>query len=228
MEDDHPDPTRPDPTRSEPTGPSLPWPLTGADALREELLAAYGEPSRGHHGVGHLAEVIARLDELAAAGTSYDRTSVLLAAWFHDAVYDGERDAEERSAVWAEVALGQLAATGGLDAATVTEVARLVRLTEHHQPEESDANGCALSDADLAILAAPPARYAAYVAAVRTEYAHLDDEVFAEGRAAVLRGLAAKPRLFQTAYGASAWEAPARANLTRELAELAAAGNPAC
>ena len=33
MEDDHPDMT------------DLPWPLTGADALRDELLAAYGEPT---------------------------------------------------------------------------------------------------------------------------------------------------------------------------------------
>ena len=32
-----------------------------------------------------------------------------LAAWFHDAVYDGERDAEERSAVWAEEALADTA-----------------------------------------------------------------------------------------------------------------------
>lgn len=203
MEDDHPD---------------LPWPLTGADALREELLAAYAEPTRGHHGLGHLAEVLARLEELAAAGTSYDRTPVLLAAWFHDAVYDGERDAEERSATWAEEALPTVT-----DAATTTEVARLVRLTEHHHPEADDPNGCALSDADLAILAAPPQRYDEYVAAVRQEYGHLDDDVFAEGRTAVLRALVDRPRLFRTAHGSTHWESPARANVARELGRLAPA-----
>ena len=201
MEDDHPD---------------LPWPLSGAESLRAELLAAYGEPSRGHHSVRHLREVLTRLDELAAAGAAFDRTPVHLAAWVHDAVYDGERDAEERSASWAEEALAPL-----VDAATLAEVARLVRLTEHHRPDAEDANGCALSDADLSILAAPPERYEEYVAAVRKEYAHLPDEVFAAGRADVLRQLAAKPQLFHTDHGSSSWEAPARANIAAELEKLA-------
>ncbi|MCX6399520.1 MAG: hypothetical protein NTX33_06295 [Propionibacteriales bacterium] len=202
MEDDHPD---------------LPWPLSGADALRDELLAAYADPHRGHHGTRHLREVLEHLGTLSDHGTTYDRTPVLLAAWFHDAVYDGERDAEERSASWAEEALPGTAA-----AATVAEVARLVRLTEHHRPEEGDANGAALSDADLAILAAPVERYDTYVAAVRTEYAHLPDEVFDKGRAEVLLALSSKPRLFHTAYGLTHWEAAARANLARELESLAA------
>lgn len=205
MEDDHP------------TQTGLPWPLTGADALRDELLAAYGDPSRGHHGTRHLAEVLARLDELAAAGAVFDRTPVQLAAWFHDAVYDGERDAEERSATWAEEAL-----PAHTDPATVAEVVRLVRLTEHHRPGPDDANGCALSDADLSILAAGRERYDEYVAAVRTEYAHLPDDVFAAGRAGVLRALTDVPELFRTAPGRARWEEPARANMARELAELTA------
>jgi predicted metal-dependent HD superfamily phosphohydrolase len=131
-------------------------------------------------------------------------------------VYDGERDAEERSAVWAEEAL-----PGLTDAATVAEVVRLVRLTESHWPDDADANGCALSDADLGILAAPQARYDEYVAAVRAEYSHLSDPVFIAGRAAVLRDLAAKPKLFHTAHGHARWEEPARRNIERELSLLA-------
>lgn len=195
--------------------PGLPWPLTGADGLRAELLAAYAEPTRGYHDVRHLADVLGRLEELEAAGTPYDREPVLLAAWFHDAVYDGERDAEERSATWAEQALPAV-----IDAATVAEVARLVRLTEHHRPDSDDANGCALSDADLGILAAPADRYAEYVAAVRQEYAHLPDDVFAAGRTDVLRELSSKPQLFHTAHGQARWEAAARENVARELDEL--------
>lgn len=196
---------------------ALPWPLADALDLRDALLAAYADPARGYHDVRHLAEVLARLDELAAAGATYDRTPVLLAAWFHDAIYDGERDAEERSAAWAEDALPDL-----LDAATVAEVARLVRLTESHRPDDGDANGCALSDADLGILAAPRSRYDEYAAAVRAEYSHLSDAVFTAGRADVLRDLVAKPRLFHTAHGLSEWEEPARRNVERELSVLAA------
>jgi predicted metal-dependent HD superfamily phosphohydrolase len=193
------------------------WPLPDAPELRDALHAAYADPSRGYHDVQHLSEVLRRLGELAGAGVVYDPVPVLLAAWFHDAVYDGERDAEERSAAWAEDAL-----VGLLGDAEIAEVARLVRLTETHDPAPDDANGCALSDADLAILASPAERYAAYAAAVRVEYDHLDDATFLAGRARVLQTLAAKERLFRTPYARERWEAPARANLENELAELLA------
>jgi predicted metal-dependent HD superfamily phosphohydrolase len=199
--------------------PDLPsaWPLATGQDLRDELLAAYGDPSRGYHDTTHLAEVLARVDVLAAAGEAFAPLPVRLAVWFHDSVYDGERDAEERSAVWAEEALAALC-----DDATVAEVVRLVRLTEGHRPGEDDAEGCVLSDADLGILAASPERYAAYVAAVRTEYAHLDDATFHQGRALVLADLLDKPRLFHTGYALEHWEGPARANASRELEGLQA------
>ena len=185
------------------------WPLDDRHDLRDELLAAYADPSRGYHDTVHLTEVLDRLDELATAGEDFDRETVVLAAWFHDGVYDGRPAAEERSAQWAEQTLPPDVAP---------EVARLVRMTEHHRPDESDHNGRALSDADLAILAAGPERYAEYVVAVRREYAHVSDADFAAGRGLVLRDLLAKPALFQTRHGHAAWEAKARANLLAELA----------
>jgi predicted metal-dependent HD superfamily phosphohydrolase len=124
-------------------------------------------------------------------------------------VYDGERDAEERSAVWAEEALA--------GRAYAAEVARLVRLTETHDPDEGDPAGRALVDADLAILASPAPRYDAYVAGVRRDHAHLSDSDFAAGRAAVLHDLAGREQLFHTPYGRDTWEPAARDNLAREL-----------
>lgn len=186
------------------------WPLGDLADVRDALLAAYAESSRGYHDTLHLTEVLDRLDELANAGVAFDTTSGALAAWFHDAVYDGERDAEERSAVWAEEALA--------GTPYVAEVARLVRLTETHDPGPDDLTGQALADADLAILAAPQGRYDVYVAGVRREYAYIDDDDFAAGRAAVLHRLADRGQLFHTAYGREQWESAARANLARELA----------
>lgn len=181
------------------------WPLPGAHDVRDALLAAYADPARGYHDTLHLTEVLDRLDELADAGEAFDAVPVRLAAWFHDGVYDGEPGAEERSAQWAEQTVAD------------PEVARLVRLTEHHRPAGSDRNGQALSDADLAILAADDERYADYVAAVRREYAHVPDADFAVGRALVLRDLLAKPSLFSTRHGRAVWEARARANMLAEL-----------
>jgi predicted metal-dependent HD superfamily phosphohydrolase len=186
------------------------WPLPGLADVRDALLAAYAEPSRGYHDTLHLSEVLDRLDEIAGGGVVFDATLAALAAWFHDAVYDGERDAEERSAVWAEEALAETRYAG--------EVARLVRLTETHDPAPGDTTGQALCDADLAILASPEARYDAYVAGVRRDYAHISDADFSAGRVAVLHDLAGREQLFHTAYAQRAWESAARANLERELA----------
>ncbi|MFD0378446.1 hypothetical protein [Streptomyces sp. NPDC127112] len=187
----------------------------------DRLLAAWAEPQRRYHTTAHLADVLARVDVLAAHAA--DPTAVELAAWFHDAVYRPDRsENEERSAALAERALPEL----GVGPARTAEVARLVRLTVTHDPAPGDTNGEALCDADLAVLAGDPdhpddpAAYAAYAAAVRAEYAFVPDEAFRAGRAAVLRQLLALPRLFRTPYGAAHWEAPARRNLATELAAL--------
>ncbi len=192
------------------------WPLDDAFDLRDAIVAAYDDDVREYHDLRHLCEVVDRVLALQAAGVGFDAVPVLLAAWFHDGVYDGERDAEERSATWAEDAL-----PGLVDDAVVAEVARLVRLTETHRPDDDDTNGCVLSDADLGILAAPAARYEEYATSVRREYGHLDDEVFRAGRTAVLTDLLAKPRLFHTTRAFEQWEDPARANAQAELARLA-------
>jgi predicted metal-dependent HD superfamily phosphohydrolase len=90
-------------------------------------------------------------------------------------------------------------------------------MTARHRPDDGDANGAALSDADLAILAAPPDRYHEYVVDVRREYAAVAEDAWRGGRAAVLRELQDKPVLFHTPYARRHWEEAARGNLTREL-----------
>ena len=192
------------------------WPLPRHETVRDRLLAAYGEERRGYHDLTHLAEVLDHVASLADAADDVDVEAVVLAAWFHDAVYDGAGDDEERSAA---LATDELAAAG-LEPRRVAEVARLVRLTATHRPGPDDRNGQVLSDADLAVLAADPERYAGYVAGVRAEYAHVADDDFRRGRAAVLRELLAKPSLFHTAAARDRWEDRARANVSRELAGL--------
>ena len=187
------------------------WPLPDHGADRDALVAAYADPARGYHDVLHLTEVLDRLEQLATR-LSFDLTCVSLAAWWHDAVYDGERDAEERSARWAEEALA--------GTPYAAEVARLVRLTEHHDPTTDDVAGQALCDADLAILASERGRYDAYVAGVCRDYAHVSDADFTAGRAAVLRDLLGRARLFGTSYAREQWEPQARLNLQRELGGL--------
>ena len=194
--------------------------------VRDRLVATYADPARGYHDLQHLREVLDHVAQLAGPGI--DRQAVVLAAWFHDAVYTvstssttpdgwfGEASDEERSAQLAEHELGRT----GVPKETVAEVARLVRLTESHDPAGDDRNGQVLCDADLAILAADPARYADYVAGVRREHTALSDDQFAAGRAAVLRGLLARPAIFRTPTARARWEEGARANIRAELSRL--------
>ena len=179
------------------------------------LLGRWSESHRAYHDLAHLDEVLRRIDLLAGEA---DRPDVVrLAAWFHDAVYDPQAtDNEERSAEVATVALAAL----GLAPDLVDDVARLVRLTATHAVAPGDRDGAVLCDADLAVLAADPLRYRSYTEGVRREYAHLDDETFARGRADVLQRLLDRPRLFTTSYGRQEWEQPARANVSAETRAL--------
>ncbi|MFB4310461.1 HD domain-containing protein [Actinomadura sp. GTD37] len=182
-----------------------------------ELDERYGEPHRRYHTRDHLAAVLDLVDELA--GHAADPAAVRLAAWFHDAVYDPERaDNEERSAKLAD----RMLADTDLAPARVREVVRLVELTTTHAPDDDDRNGQVLCDADLAILGAEPDAYAAYAAAVREEYAFVPDEFFRAGRAEVLNGLLALPKLFHTPAARERFEEHARTNIRTELMLLGA------
>lgn len=180
------------------------------------LLDAWSEPHRTYHSLSHLREILSRVDELAADADDPD--AVRLAAWYHDAVYRGLPDDEERSAQRAEQDLSALGVAPG----TVDEVARLVRITISHDPAPGDHNGAALSDADLASLALPADRYRCNSAAIRAEYAHIPDEVFRKGRIQVLVALLDAPAVFRTDHGRREWEAAARDNMRAELADLTA------
>ncbi|HET6624783.1 MAG TPA: hypothetical protein VFG63_00200 [Nocardioidaceae bacterium] len=199
------------------------WPeiLADQEPLRERLVAAYSEPHRRYHDLRHLEEVLERISLLVdAAGDTFlqhiDLDAVLLAAWFHDAVYDGDRDDEDRSASLAEREL----AAADVDDDLVSEVARLIRLTATHEVVDDDLAGQVLCDADLGILAAEQERYEQYAAAVRQEYQHIGDDDFRTGRTAVLARLLEAPALFTTAYAKRHWEQAARANLELEMSQL--------
>lgn len=182
------------------------------EALFLDLLDRWSEPHRRYHGCTHLLAVLEALDLLTAP--AQPPRAVLLAAWFHDAVYHGiPGQDEEESARLAEARLSE----AGLPAAEVAEVVRLVRVTADHRPTPGDDGGALLCDADLSILGSEPGQYARYVAAVREDYAHIGDADFAAGRAAVVRHLLDLDPLFHTDRARQLWLEAARRNLAGEL-----------
>ncbi|MGH7753799.1 MAG: HD domain-containing protein [Gemmatimonadales bacterium] len=197
-------------------------PESAASRVGDDLLTRWGEAHRHYHTVAHLSAVLRIIDDYSDRAA--DAGAVKLAAWFHDAIYDPQRvDNEEASALLAEATLPDL----GVDAARLAEVARLIRLTASHDPLPGDRNGGLLTDADLAILAAEPQVYRAYTLAIRREYAHIPDDAFEAGRAAVLHNLLALPRMFHTPVLRDRWEEAARHNISWELSALSHPAPPA-
>ena len=188
------------------------------DAALDELLARHRQSHRRYHTATHVMWVLRHIDDLAADSTPVDLDAVRAAALFHDAVYDPRSPTNEHdSAVLARRVLADC----GWEAARAERVAALIELTAGHDPPgDTDLGADILLDADLAILGAEPADYRAYVTGVRVEYAHVDDDGWRTGRAAVLRSFLDRPAIYRTASMQAARERRARANLSAELADL--------
>lgn len=69
-------------------------------------------------------------------------------------------------------------------------------------------------DIDLAILGAPPNRFAEYEEAIRAEYSWMSEEVFLQKRAVVMRRFLARTPIFFTFYFQERLEQRARKNLS--------------
>jgi predicted metal-dependent HD superfamily phosphohydrolase len=144
------------------------------------------------------------------------RDLIEVALWFHDAIYDPRSsDNEERSARW----VGEALPAAGIPTAVAAEVARLVRLTRDHAPAPDEA-GRLLCDIDLSILGRPAEVFEAYQRRIRAEYAWVPDAAYRQGRSRILANLLGRDPLFQTEPYRRRFEATARANLRRALAEL--------
>ena len=199
--------------------------------LGESLLQAWEQPHRAYHHSGHLSQMLADLDRLYAhRAQGATPLALVLAAWFHDAVYEGAPGEDERrSEQLANTSLEPLVTAGLLSGDELQMVSLLVRATATHElPEPADlpagyepADIQFFLDADMAILAADSARYRRYLRGVRSEYSHFDDEAFRAGRTTFLRSILGRKRIFLSEQALHLWEEPARANLQAELSEWA-------
>jgi predicted metal-dependent HD superfamily phosphohydrolase len=183
--------------------------------ILDSVLRGWTEPHRRYHGLDHLLDCLARLDESPAVGDGRDLTEAAL--WYHDLVYrPGASDNEARSAELARAALVE----GGAPDATADEVARLVRLTDHVAPPE-DPVGELVCDVDLSILGRPAGEFDEYERRIREEYQQVPDPLYRAGRARVLAKLLARDPLFRTDFFRRRYEDSARHNLRRSLDSLA-------
>jgi predicted metal-dependent HD superfamily phosphohydrolase len=191
--------------------------VLGEQHFVAELFERYSEPHRRYHGVAHI-DALARLFEEVATGPGWQQPAeVALAILFHDAIYEpARRDNEARSAM---LARERLADSMPVD---VDRVATLIEATaaHGHAHVDGDPDLGHFLDADIAILGAPSHLYDRYARGVFEEYAPVIAEAaFRAGRRAFLQAQLARPMLFHTAWFRERYEAVARENLERELAD---------
>jgi predicted metal-dependent HD superfamily phosphohydrolase len=184
------------------------------EAMWDDVKAAYATPGRAYHTYDHVLEVLERWREVEPLWTRPLETFV--AVLYHDAVYvPGRHDNEAESARLARLALTRFSV-----AAEAARVEELILLTARHGklgPADVDAEAALFLDCDMAILAAPAARFAEYERQIAIEYGTLPPEVYAAGRRAFLEGVLGKPRIFLSDYFHARLDAAARENLRRAL-----------
>lgn len=186
------------------------------DHLLADLRRRYQEPHRHYHTLTHVEALLGWLAECRSLAREPD--IITAAIWFHDAIHvPTGADNEPRSAALARAEL----TAAHWPPASVDRVVDLVLATPHHRAPPDDVDAWLFLDLDLSVLGQDWPTYDAYRLAVRREFAHVPDEAFREGRAAVLQRFLARRSIFRTATLRDRWEAAARANLQREATLLA-------
>jgi predicted metal-dependent HD superfamily phosphohydrolase len=196
--------------------------LTGgapSSELFARLRAAYQEPHRAYHNLIHIEDCLRQFE--AVHSPAEHPAEVVLALWFHDAVYDPKsKDNEERSSAWAAAELTQ----AGAAREAVERVRSLILATKHDAaPIGTDAQ--LLVDIDLSILGRDPATFERYDLQIREEYRWVDEKTYNAARARILRQFLERRRIYQTEYFFIRYEVQARWNLERTVRELLAGCN---
>jgi len=179
----------------------------------QRLHAAYSEPDRHYHNLRHLLDMFAIIDQLELQ----EPDSVELSVFFHDVVYDPQRqNNEEASAAWAAESLS----AAGIDAQLIERVKHLILATKSHQVEAGDHDATALLDADLSILGESSRMYQRYAENIWMEYSFVPEAQYQVARKQVLQRFLERDRIYQTEMVYQRLEARARQNLQHEMQRL--------
>lgn len=187
---------------------------TDSNATAHDLLAAYRDPQRVYHGIGHLIECLRLWREWRNEADKPDEVATAL--WFHDAIYDTTRhDSEARSGRWA---LDTLSA-GGVPLDTVRRIRDLVIATRVNETPGSD-DARLIVDIDNAVLGAETDRYDRYEADLQREHPQMAEFIYRRKRLEILKALVNRPRIFHTTIARRTLEAQARENIARTISRL--------
>ncbi|GAB1538653.1 metal-dependent hydrolase [Scytonema sp. NUACC21] len=179
------------------------------------IVQAYSNPNRYYHNLNHIEQVLDKITECSYIDC--DLSTVKLAAWFHDVIYDTKsRNNEENSAEYAVLALSKLK----IAIASITKVKSLILKTKTHQPFLDDIESQILIDADLSILGASEFKYMSYAQSIRREYSWVPDREYRQERKKVLQSFLQKEKIYSTEHMFLTLEEAARKNIKAEILAL--------
>ena len=192
------------------------WGFDSNPETFEALLAAYSAKGRHYHTAKHVSSCLRHLDACVAM-VEFPR-EVEFALWFHDAIYKPLYSNNERkSADWAASFLSEQ----GAAADEVARVHRLIMVTEHNAPTQSN-DEAVLVDIDLSILGADSATYEIFESGVRKEYWFVPSFLYCKKRAQVLRGFLERPKIYTSGCFPATVERQAKENLSNAVTALEA------
>ncbi|KAK0742071.1 hypothetical protein B0T21DRAFT_360597 [Apiosordaria backusii] len=191
------------------------------DDIRDELKKLYSTPTRHYHSLRHVEALLILLS--AHRDKFHDPDAIEAAIWFHDAIYDPLAKGNLNEIQSAELAVSRLSCL--VDAGRLDGIRIMIEATATHTvPElpsaEAVADAAMFLDMDLSILGAKEADFDEYEAAVRKEYAHVDDGAWREGRAAVLERFLEREWIYHSELFRGLLEEKTRANLRRSVERL--------
>lgn len=184
--------------------------------------AHYGAPRRSYHNLDHLVHGLTEIRVWANYHPTDEATLRQLkkAFWMHDVVYhqsaSGDSDEEQSAQWWLQSPLSQ-----GEDGQAVAD---LVRCTDHFQQAAlTHPLKQVMLGADLAILGQDEDIYEMYAAAIRAEYQHVAQDIYAPRRCHALQHFCQRAQqhdLYREPYFDAQYNDTALANMQREIARL--------
>lgn len=187
-------------------------PSKDGKAVYAHLTRLFGASFRRYHTLDHILDCLRRVDEVKDLLTDPD--AVELALWFHDAVYEMDARTNEQASADMFVSLA-----AGARPAFRRRVCGLIMATEH-AGRERDNDRRFIVDIDLAGFGAPWGEFMRNGALLREESPAKSDAQYHAGQLFFLSMLQRRRSFFSTDYFRDRYEARARENLRRLLADL--------
>lgn len=191
--------------------------ITHIDQAVDQLVRQYQLGDRPYHNLWHIYKVDQVIERFRLLAHNYP--ALKLAAHGHDVIYNPGSTTNELDSV---NFMANLLNALMVSQTQISEVQRLILLTENHQTTEDDTDGLLLIDADFAIFASSADEYQAYTRGIWDEYVtsgKVTSDQFRVGRSKLIEDWLSQP-IFHTPQIHSAFEQIARTNLIHELTEL--------